>query len=700
LVGPKAPILKNKELLQELVDDLDKQTSPGVSGWSTQLIQICFGHEGDDETEPFRDFLFLYFKSIVVGTAPGQSMMCAARLIPINKNQFVVGFIGPLQIRPITVGEMFYRLGMRFALQELNSRRYMRAHQFGCGSKGGVEPMLEKMQQLVDESTHEKRWNALLFDIRNAHNRVNRVFMADAIRDKAPDLYSMAKWAYNTRTPLVVSSGGKLVIIASSDGVRQGGPEASDFFSIPFGVLLQEMEEELCENGDVVMSFADDLAVSTLNDDLKPPIVDFFEANKGRTGLELNIPKCECFELMAVKQGVIAMPWLGSMIGTVEHRRAFLVAKIAEVDQDIEKLKHLPRHHAAILLRMSMSNKLRHLLRSMDLRDLGPEVQSIDESIYSMVDHLRGLPVGEDRGPLAVAITNWPMRLGGFGILGHGATLVCAAEASTEASIRLLSEKNLITSQSMSDLAELLSNEGVPDADNRYLQFGPLPAPHEEPPGPFVKQGARVEAKLKAENATWFSNLTHEQQLVYMDNAESLKWLNALPNGKWRSLNDKQIQACLNILMLRPRDEGPICPHCAQLNSLAHYELCPANNRVAAMTLYRHNCNRNCIATTGNKIQGQVLTIEPLFRDELPQRIPQPGNNAAHVPLQPPVPPPPPQPPQPAINAAQAQPRHNPQLENNAMRADVKVRMQGGVMEHPYCGLLDIASKSVPARHT
>ena len=123
-----------------------------------------------------------------------------------------------------------------------------------------------------------------------------------------------------------------------------------------------------------------------------------------------------------------------------------------------------------------------------------------------MVDHLRGLPVGEDRGPLADAITNWPMRLGGFGILGHGATLVCAAEASTEASIRLLLEKDLITSQSMSDLAELLSNEGVPDADNRYLQFGPLPAPHEEPPGPFVKQGARVEAKLKAENATWFSN--------------------------------------------------------------------------------------------------------------------------------------------------------------------------------------------------
>ena len=121
--------MKNRELLQELVDDLDKQTSPGASGWTTQLIQLCFGHEGEEETEPFRDFLFLYFKSMVVGTAPGQSMMCAARLIPVNKNQFVVGFIGPLQLRPIAVGEMFYRLGMRFACEELNSRQYMGVRQ-------------------------------------------------------------------------------------------------------------------------------------------------------------------------------------------------------------------------------------------------------------------------------------------------------------------------------------------------------------------------------------------------------------------------------------------------------------------------------------------------------------------------------------------------------------------------------------------
>jgi hypothetical protein len=142
----------------------------------------------------------------------------------------------------------------------------------------------------------------------------------------------------------------------------------------------------------------------------------------------------------------------------------------------------------------------------MDLRDLRPEVQRIDELIYSMVDHLRGLPDGEERGPLAEAITNWPTRYGGLGILGHTATRDCAVQASTEASIRLLLEKGLITNQGISDLAEQLTREGVADDDNRYLLFGPLPPAQVAPPGPLIKQAARVDAKMKAEMVVWFSN--------------------------------------------------------------------------------------------------------------------------------------------------------------------------------------------------
>ena len=703
--GPQPPILKNRELLQEMVNDLDKQTAPGISGWTTQLIQLCFGHEGEEATEPFRDFLFFYFKSIVAGTAPGQSMMCAARLIPINKKQFVAGFIGPLQLRPIAVGEMFYRLGIRFALEELNVRQYMGVRQFGCGTPGGVEPVIEMMQQLVDACTPEYKFTAHLLDIENAYNRVKRSFLASTIRKNAPQLFRLAKWLYNSRTPLVVSSGGKLVILASSDGVRQGAPEATPFFNICVGQLLVEMEEQVCEVGkDLVMSYADDIAVVSGNDAIKAEVVRFFGDNEGRSGLKLNLQKCEDYDLLAVKKGDQSMPMLGSMIGTVEHRRAFLVAKIVEVEAIAERLKQMPKQHAALILRKSTANKLRHLLRCMDLRDLEPEVRRIDELIYNMVDHLRALSDGEARGPLAEAITNWPTRLGGLGILSHAATRGCAVEASNEASRRLLLEKGLISNQSMSDLAELLSSEGVADADNRYLQFGPVPAPHYDPAAPLMKQSALVDAKMKADMAEWFSKLTPEQQLQFIDNSDSLKWVEALPNGKWRSLTDKQLAACLNILMLRPRSLGPLCPFCAQPNSLTHFELCAACQIVSAMTHYRHNCDRDCIAKGGNKITGQVVTIEPLVRDELPPGLPQPVNIAGQALPQPPVPPPPdpppPPPPPPVFFAAQAQPQYNPNQQINAKRADLKVRVHGVAREHQYCGLLDIASKVVASRHT
>ena len=458
---------------------------------------------------------------------------------------------------------------------------------------------------------------------------------------------------------------------------------------------MEQMEEEISTVDDLVMSFADDVAVFSGNDAIKPEIVHFFDINKGRTGLELNLPKCNTYDMMSVKEGEQSIPSLGSIIGTLQHRREFFVGKIDTVEAILQKLKQMPKQHAALLLRMSTANKLRHLLRCMDLRDLGPELQRIDELIYNMVDHLRALPDGEERGPHAEAITNWPTRLGGFGILGHSNTRDCAAQASTDASIRLLSEKGLITDQNMTDLAEQLTSEGVADADNRYLQYGPLPAPQDAPPGPSIKQGARVDAKMKVEMAAWYSNLTPEQQLQFTDNSDSLKWVLALPNAKWRSLTDKQIEASLNILMLRPKDEGPICPHCAQLNSIAHFELCAANNKVSAMTHYRHNCDRNCLATGANKVVGQVATIEPLVRDELPP--PPPENNGAQGPPQRQEAPPPQHP----VNiAAQAQPQHNPHFQNNAQRADVKVRMQGGVMEHSYCGLLDLASKVIGARHT
>ena len=55
-------------ILEILIEKLDMQSSPGISGWSPQLIQLC--HGSPVEKKPFRDFLFRLAQQVNAGTAP------------------------------------------------------------------------------------------------------------------------------------------------------------------------------------------------------------------------------------------------------------------------------------------------------------------------------------------------------------------------------------------------------------------------------------------------------------------------------------------------------------------------------------------------------------------------------------------------------------------------------------------------------
>jgi hypothetical protein len=76
-------------------------TAPGPSGWTVKLLQQA-------ATSPdFLLFLHDLTKRISAGTCVGQTLLCAARLTPLLKPDG--------GIRPIAVGEIFYRLAMKAA---------------------------------------------------------------------------------------------------------------------------------------------------------------------------------------------------------------------------------------------------------------------------------------------------------------------------------------------------------------------------------------------------------------------------------------------------------------------------------------------------------------------------------------------------------------------------------------------------------
>jgi len=85
----QAPFIVSNDILTEMIADLNKQSAPGFDGWTVQRVQMCYGSEGDGDnyTLAFRNFLRVYFQSMITGNAPGSTMMTAARLTPLVSAQ-------------------------------------------------------------------------------------------------------------------------------------------------------------------------------------------------------------------------------------------------------------------------------------------------------------------------------------------------------------------------------------------------------------------------------------------------------------------------------------------------------------------------------------------------------------------------------------------------------------------------------------
>ena len=152
--------------------------------------------------------------------------------------------------------------------------------------------------------------------------------------------------------------------------------------------------------------------------------------------------------------------------------------------------------------------------------------------------------------------------------------------------------------------------------------------------------------------------MTREQQTVFSDNKASIKVLDIVPKGIYRSLTNAQMEANLNIFCLRPKHAGVLCL-CGKHNSIAHYEVCTACDNVARMTSYRHNAIRDIINDKVNK------TSVDLQSSKEPRVFGNQPNN------------------------------------NNQSRADLLICAKGGMpANHEFHGLFDIMTKVALSRHT
>jgi hypothetical protein len=162
-------------------------------------------------------------------------------------------------LRPIAVGELFYRLAAVIAVSRTRTAaaRLLAPHQFGVGMPSGAERIVHSMQYSLTDRTVKRA--ALKVDTSNAFNSCDRALVLRKLyaTPELSPLFRIADFAYSAPSTLLLQhcDGAS---IESRNGVRQGDPLAC----LLFCVYMRELYAQLAGEAKVELyGFVDDLHI-------------------------------------------------------------------------------------------------------------------------------------------------------------------------------------------------------------------------------------------------------------------------------------------------------------------------------------------------------------------------------------------------------------------------------------------------------
>nr|XP_031862100.1 uncharacterized protein CI109_002513 [Kwoniella shandongensis]KAA5529172.1 hypothetical protein CI109_002513 [Kwoniella shandongensis] len=522
-------------------------TSPGPSGWTVKLMTLACSEE------PFRHFLTTLTTKIAAGVAEGKDLLRVARLTPLLKPDG--------GIRPIAVGEMFYRLAMKAIFTSNFDKDSLSTNQFGVGSKGGVETIIHGVQHTIDKHPAFRRFRYLTsLDASNAFNAL------------------ATEWSYGTPSELLVYSEGKTVTIESSEGVKQGDPLGPLLFSLAIKDAVDELQALLGEKY-LVLAYLDDIFILGEDDGALQKAIDFF--GSGQSPLRLNRSKCKQVDLDEVMKNDEGFRLLGSCVGSVEARQAFLQKKIEEVGGEIRELHQLPKQHALLILRFSCQQKLRHLQQTLLPTDLDATWDELDNLLWTSLDRIRGFAPDHSQSKLDRDLLSLPPAMGGVGLSSYRDYSPLGYKAAT--------------SLALSSLCTLVDNL-------------------DEPVDPLSQRELCKEANT-IKHKSIMASLPLLDRISVVESSSQLgrKWLSAIPSAPRFVIPDAAIQSALFYRTLQPGYSGT-CRKCSAPNTLGHDENCMGRSRYVKA---RHDAVKHRLAAALKSIPGSTVVEEPYIVNRL-----------------------------------------------------------------------------------
>jgi hypothetical protein len=560
--GPACRAKITFALVKKALQSFDRETAPGVSGWTVDLIQLLV----DDENKPFARFLVLLCQQIALGSAPGRHMLLASRLLASEK--------AGGGVRPLAVGELFYRLaGKTLLASSFDPTVSLLPSQLGVGTKGGVEPMLRVLARAIAGTLPDRYSHYATIDLTNAFNLMDREAMAMAVAKHAPQLWQAARWAYGEASLLYCQGPEGTVELASRQGSKQGDPLGGVLFSIALRPVLEELLTTMGPTA-LPLFYFDDGGIARTDAAGYDKVIDVFRRNE-RRGFCINVDKSRLHELSPQ----LELETLGSYVGP--RPEEFLRRRIQEEIAHLGKLVDLPAQDALLLLRTCLQQRLRHLLRTLpDVPAVREVWQTWDRNLRRAVLRMRGARTAEE-GHDRVLI-ELPLRYGGIGIASHEETARHAVAAAAQASDALIAT---IIPAFEDDVDEACT----------------------------LSQRERVRPDVEAKATHLFAQLSPAQRLRNVDarTTFSRQWLHAIPRNAYTMLSKEEIAVGLSERTLVTGHHAA-CVHCAQSNALGHDEVCQQrrNWRTA-----RHESGKKAIAYAARTVEGTTVTVEDYVAD-------------------------------------------------------------------------------------